>query len=189
MAKRPDAGMDAEPHGLSSFVRVDITIELPGSSEASGGDDGDVAVDMDLHLVDVDRWDWLALQVSDIPVHCPDIAGRSIEVGKARGQDRLEELPRALTERIDKPLVERRQDLDIVDEHSWTLSCRAAAHDLATWKRLRRPQVGRRDSPPRTPPLGEFGKGFGRSDELWWQGSTKAHLVGRRRIGLAESKG
>jgi len=74
--------VDAEPAAFATFVGIDIAIGPSPPGEAARRDHGDVAIDVDSELVNVDRRQGLAVQVGDVSVDRPDLAGRPIQVRK-----------------------------------------------------------------------------------------------------------
>jgi hypothetical protein len=102
LLQRPDAGMDAQPADVPSLVGVDVPAVPAGLPAGSSGDNCGVAVDVYRELVDRQRWRWILLEVLDVALVAPHLARRSVEVREGGGENRLKQLPRPLSERLDE---------------------------------------------------------------------------------------
>ena len=110
----PHARVDAEPAVLTALVGVDVSAVAPRSSRSSGRHDRGVAVHVQGHLVDGERPRRVALEIVDVPVMGPDLAGGSVQIREGGGEDRLKQLPGTLAERVDESEVEIRQFMGVV---------------------------------------------------------------------------
>src|SRR5215207_9709268 len=90
------ARMDAEPFVASPLVCVHVTAVRAGLPRAARRHDGSVVVHVDDDLVDCQSWSSVTAQVLHVSLVCPHLAGRTVEVREAWGEDRLEQLPRPL---------------------------------------------------------------------------------------------